>query len=138
MPDRVSTPAAKRQRPAERPVDPALRLALALLLHARHQGRERAATWAGLAEELEAEGMHVTNVRRLQEAARSLLEEDGAPIVGLSSDGVWWAETAEEIEEALRECESRARMALRRRRLLRRVWLEMRGQESILAVEKAS
>ena len=129
---------ARRPRPAgERAVDPALRLALSLLLHSRHQGRAHAATWEALRAELGAEGLQVGAIRRLQEAAEELLEREGAPIVGLSGDGVFYAETAEEIEAALRETEKRARKTLRRRRLLRRAWLEMRGQGVITATEGA-
>lgn len=122
----------RRARPAERTVDPALRLALSLLLHSRHQGRARAATWAALATELEAEGMFLGSAgpRRCQEAGEALLAE-GVPVVGLSADGVWLAETAEEIEVALREAERRARRTLRRRRLLRTVWRELVGQERL-------
>lgn len=120
---------------AARAVDPAVRLALSLLLHARHQGRSRAATWEALRDELAVEGLEVGVVRRLQEAAEELLEE-GAPIVGMSAAGVFWAETAEEIEQSLAETEKRARKTLRRRRLLRRALLAMRGQESIPAVEE--
>lgn len=126
---RPPKPARPRRAAGERPVDEALRTALALLLHVRHFGRENAATWEALRDELVAEGMPRVVIRRLQEAAELLLEEEGAPIVGLSSDGVWWAASADEIEQALRECEKRARKTLRRRRLLRTAWKELLGQE---------
>ena len=126
---------ARRPRPAgERAVDPALRLALSLLLPSRHQGRAHAATWEALRAELGAEGLQVGAIRRLQEAAEELLEA-GAPIVGMSASGVFWAETAEEIEQSLAETEKRARKTLRRRRLLRRALLAMRGQENLPTLE---
>ena len=126
---------ARTPRPAAaRAVDPALRLALELLLRARHTGRARAGTWEALRGELVLEGLEVGVVRRLQEAAEELLEA-GAPIVGMSASGVFWAETAEEIEQSLAETEKRARKTLRRRRLLRRALLAMRGQENLPTLE---
>jgi hypothetical protein len=120
-----------RRADGRREVDERLRLALPLLLHSRHEGQGNAATWEQLREELRVEGLEVGAVRRLQECAEALLEDEGHPIVGLSSSGVWWAQTASEIELALDECERRARKTLRRRRLLRRVWLAMKGQEEL-------
>jgi hypothetical protein len=76
-------------------------------------------------------GIEVGAVRRLQECAEVLLEEDACPIVGLSERGIFWATRPEEIERALRQAEKRARNTLRRRRLLRRVWQEMSGQEQL-------
>jgi hypothetical protein len=120
---------------AGRQVDPRLRLALPLLLHARHEGAEHAATWEQLRDELQAEGLQVKAVRRLQECAEQLLEDEGLPIVGLSETGIFWAVTAGEVERALRQAEKRARKTLRRRRLLRRAWLQLKGQEDLPAIE---
>lgn len=134
-PEPTSVSGGRRTRnPGEHAVDPALKLALELLLQARHTGRARAATWETLRDELVDEGRPMCVVRRLQEAAEQLLDE-GKPVVGLSSDGVFWAETAAEVELSLRESEKRARKSLRRRNRLKRVYLEMLGQEAIRAVE---
>ena len=115
-------------------MDGALKLALSLLLQARHCGLANAACWEDLRDELVAEGRPMCVVRRLQEAAEQLLDE-GKPVIGLSSEGVCWAATAEEVERSLRESEKRARKSLRRRSRLRRVWMEMKGQQSIEAIE---
>lgn len=80
----------RRARPAERTVDPALRLALGLLLHTRHFGRANAATWEDLRTELAAEGLVVSHVRRLQEAASELRRTDKMPIGATSHGGVFY------------------------------------------------
>ncbi len=125
---------ARRTRPARPPrehaVEERLKLALRLLLEGRHVGLEQAATWEALRDELVAEGLPMTVTRRLQEAAEQLLDE-GVPVVGLSSSGVCLARTADEVERSLRESEKRARKTLRRRSRLRRVWLQMLGQERL-------
>lgn len=83
-------PAPRRARPAsERAVDGRLKLALRLLLEARHTGRENAGTWEQLAQELEAEGVRVSNVRRLQEAASHLRRFDKVAIGSTSQSGVY-------------------------------------------------
>lgn len=82
-----------------RTVDPALRLALSLLLHARHFGRESAATWEQLRAELAAEGLSVKHVRRLQEAASVLRRVDKAPIGATSHGGVYWV--ADDVDRKL-------------------------------------
>ncbi len=69
--------------------DRRLRLALRLLLEGRHQGRENAATWREVQDELEAQGLHVANVRRLQEAAAYLRRVDKVVIGGTSKAGVF-------------------------------------------------
>lgn len=122
---------APRARPVvDREAPARLKVALRLLLEARHVGLEEAATWEQLRDELVAEGLPRTVVRRLQEAAEELLDE-GVAVVGLSSAGVCIARTAEEVERSLRESEKRARKSLRRRSRLRRVWLQMLGQERL-------
>lgn len=78
-------------RPTIRPVDPRLKLAMRLLCEARHYGREQAATWEQLAQELELEGVHVSNVRRLREAASELRRIDKVAIGGVSGFGVFVA-----------------------------------------------
>lgn len=133
-PEPKSVLGGRRSRPGAHTVDAALKLALELLLRARHTGRSQAATWETLRDELVAEGRPMCVVRRLQEAGEALLDE-GKPVVGLSSDGVFWAETAAEVELSLRESEKRARKSLRRRNRLKRVFLEMLGQEALRAVE---
>lgn len=107
--------------------DPALVEALSHLLAFRHLGRGEAATGAALRFELEREGFDVGALRRIGEAVEVLVEK-GHPICSTSSLGYWYARTADEVEESLRESEKRARMALRRRRLLRRCLREMLGQ----------
>lgn len=119
------------RRAREHTVDPRVRLALSVLLQARHVGQENAAPWDQLVQELVAEGMRPMPTRRLQEAAADLLETEGRPIVGLSEAGVFWARTAEEVERALRQSERRARQTLRRRRMLRRALASLRGQEPL-------
>jgi hypothetical protein len=69
--------------------DKRLRDALRRLLEARHVGRENAATWERLAAELEADGVHVTNVRRLQECAAYLRRVERVAIGGTSQAGIW-------------------------------------------------
>ena len=121
---------AARARPGGHAVDARLKAALLLVVSGRHCGRDRAATWEALREELVAEGVEVGVVRRCQEAAEELLGE-GHPVVGLSSAGVFYAVEADELEAALKESEQRARRTLRRRRLLRRALLRMLGQVDI-------
>lgn len=125
------TPGPTRRGPV-RAVDPRLRTCLRNLLQSRHDGMERAATWEQLRQELVAEGLQVGVVRRLQEAVSEMAEDEGLPIVGLSGAGVFWARRASEIEAALAEADKRARKTLRKRRLLRRAWLAMRGQSDLL------
>ncbi len=69
--------------------DRRLRLALRLLIESRHVGREHAATWETLREELEAEGLFVKAVRRLQEAASYLRRVDKVAIGADSMAGVY-------------------------------------------------
>lgn len=121
-------------RPARPPRDHAgeerLKVALRLLLEARHVGVGEAASWETLRDELVAEGLPRTVVRRLQEAAEQLLDE-GVPVIGLSSAGVCVARTADEVAAALAETERRARRTLTRRRRLRRAYLRLAGQERL-------
>lgn len=113
-------------------------LALRLLLEARHVGREHAATWEELRQELNAEGagveggLRVTQVRRLQEAKDVLLDA-GVPVVALSDSGVFIARTAAEVALALAETEKRARRQLTHRKRLRRAFRELLGQERLAA-----
>jgi hypothetical protein len=107
-----------RRRPAgARAVDPALRLALGLLLHSRHEGRANAATWEQLRQELAAQGLEVKHVRRLQEAASVLRREDKMPIGATSGGGVYYvaddtdrrlaaAERVKRIRAEVRELEA--------------------------------
>jgi hypothetical protein len=135
-----SAPAKPKRPPRDHAVDERTKLALELCLRARHDGRERAATWEVLRAEINAEGegqegaLFVTCVRRLQEAAEDLAAE-GKPVVGTSADGVWWARTAAEVELALDEQDKRARKSLMKRGRLRRIWRELLGQEALGAVE---
>jgi hypothetical protein len=107
-----------------------------LLTHAH--GRAQAMTGEQLAEFVGAqlrEGGHPhalavrTLMRRVQEAVVELIDL-GEPIASSSTPprGYWWAVSAAELEESLRECEQRARMTLRRRRALRWAMAKLRGQ----------
>ena len=95
----------------------------------------------GLAEEvavrLQGEGREValsprTMLRRCQESVAELIEA-GEPLASSSHPprGYWRAVTVEDLEESLAESDKRARMALRRRRLLRSRIMEMRGQQAM-------
>lgn len=110
-----------------RATDPVLVDALGWLLRSRHQGEDAAATWEELRVELDRLGFSASAPRRLQEAAEVLLDQ-GLPVVGLSSRGVFLARTVDEIDSALAETERRARRTLTRRRRLRRARLAMLGQ----------
>jgi hypothetical protein len=115
-----------------RPVDFALVEAFGSLLLMRHVGEEHAATWEVLRAELEHFGFSVGAVRRLQEAAEVLVDrEPPLAVVGLSSSGVFVANTVDEIDRALLETERRARKTLTRRRRLRRVRMAMLGQRDL-------
>lgn len=107
--------------------DPKVVEALGGLLAMRHLGRDEAATGEALRFELEREGFEVGALRRIGEAVEALIEK-GYPICSTSALGYWFAEVPEDLEESLRESERRARMALRRRSLLKRRLMEMRGQ----------
>jgi hypothetical protein len=102
------------------------------------RGRARAITGehlAGLVADRIREGGRAcgwslrTLTRRCQEAVQALIER-GEPIASSSEPprGYFWAESPEELEESLAESDRRARMALRRRGLLRQRIREMRGQ----------
>jgi len=69
--------------------DASLCLALRLLVEARHRGHANGATWEEIARELEAEGVRVTNVRRIQEVASHLRRVDKVPIAATSLAGVF-------------------------------------------------
>jgi hypothetical protein len=114
----------------------------ALLVYAR--GRAAAITGERLGELvglrlLEGGHQHAlalrTLMRRCQEAVVELIEA-GEPVASSSRPplGYWWAETADELEESLRECEQRARMTLKRRRALRGALAKLRGQVSMRGV----
>lgn len=74
--------------PRGRPVDQRLALCLRLLLEARHEGLEQTATWETLRAELEAEGLRVNHVRRLQEAAAYLRRVEKVAVGGVSGLGI--------------------------------------------------
>jgi hypothetical protein len=105
---------------------------VATVRHLLREGRANAQTGADLLAQVRVLDLDVRQdcVRRIQEAIQALIEE-GVPVCSRSSEGYYLAGTAEEIEDALRETEKRARMTLRRRRLLRRALLEKRGQTPI-------
>jgi hypothetical protein len=105
------------------------------------RGRENALTGERLAEAVAArllEGGHEhhlsarTMQRRCQEPVAELIEV-GEPIASSSKPplGYWWAVSSGDLEESLAESDKRARKALRRRRLLRRAWMELLGQERL-------
>ena len=119
----------------------AIRREVLAVLTVLSPGRERAITGEALAEEvavrLQAEGREVnlsprTMLRRCQESVAELIEA-GEPLASSSHPprGYWRAVTVEDLEESLAESDKRARMALRRRRLLRSRILEMRGQQAM-------
>jgi hypothetical protein len=112
--------------------DPRIVEALRAHLSLHCLGRERAATWGDLLHVVNCYpySLDVRAVRRLQEAAEALREE-GLPAVGLSSWGVFWARTVDELDEAIEENDRRARKSLRKRRLLRMVRARMLGQTRI-------
>jgi hypothetical protein len=90
------------------------------LLQEQHRGAARAATWAALlAKVSERLGENVA-VWRLQEAAAALVDQ-GDPIVATSDDGVWWAETVEEVDRGIRELEHRTAGVGRRKSRLKAV-----------------
>jgi hypothetical protein len=103
---------------------------IATVLHLLREGREHAQTGADLMAQVRVLDVQCDCIRRIGEAVAALIE-DGQPVCSSSSQGYWIASTAEEIEEALRETEKRARRTLRRRRLLRSALLAKRGQTSI-------
>jgi hypothetical protein len=72
-----------------RPVEERVKAALRRVVEGRHVGRDHAATWEQLVDELAAEGVEVNHVRRLQEAASDLRRVDKVAIVGLSGVGVF-------------------------------------------------
>jgi hypothetical protein len=102
------------------------------------RGKEHAATWDELLGYLNRYpyALEVRTSRRLQEAAE-LLREEGYPVVGLSSGGVFMARTVDELDEAIAENDKRARKSLRKRRLLRRVRARMLGQVDLSTEEAA-
>lgn len=80
----------KAGRPVRvRPVEERVKAALRRVVEGRHVGRDHAATWEQLVDELAAEGVEVNHVRRLQEAASDLRRVDKVAIVGLSGVGVF-------------------------------------------------
>jgi len=107
-------------------------------------GRERAITGERLAELvgqklLDRGHQHAlclrTLMRRVQESVQELIEAgEGIASTSTPPRGYWSAQTVEELEESLAECERRARMTLRRRRGLRRVMARMRGQVEIQGI----
>jgi hypothetical protein len=103
---------------------------IATVRHLLREGREHAQTGADLMAQVRVLDVNCDCLRRIGEAVAALIEE-GVPVCSRSSEGYYLAGTAEEIEAALRETEKRARMTLRRRRLLRRALLEKRGQTPI-------
>jgi hypothetical protein len=107
-------------------------------------GRERAITGERLAELvgqklLDRGHEHALSIRtlmrRCQESVAELIE-GGEGIASNSSPprGYFAAQTVEELEDSLAECEQRARMIFRRRRGLRRVMARMRGQQEIRGI----
>jgi hypothetical protein len=116
----------------------AIRDEVAAVLCVLARGRARAITGEHLAgqvaERIRASGRPCdwslrTLTRRCQEAVQALIEH-GEPIASSSEPprGYFWAESPEELETSLAESDRRARMALRRRGLLRQRIREMRGQ----------
>jgi hypothetical protein len=103
---------------------------IATVRHLLREGRANAQTGADLMAAVRVLDIQCDHLRRIGEAVAALIEE-GVPVCSRSSEGYYLAGTAEEIEAALRETEKRARMTLRRRRLLRRALLEKRGQTPI-------
>jgi hypothetical protein len=95
-------------------------------------GRENSATWDELLSYLNRYpyDLEVKVVRRLQEAAKELRRQD-CPVVGLSSGGVFWARTIDELDEAIEEKRKRARSSFHDLRSLRRVRARLLGQGSI-------
>lgn len=111
------------------------------------RGRENALTGERLAEAVAArltEGGRThhlssrTMQRRCQEAVAEIIEL-GEPVASSSRPplGYWWAVSSGDLEESLAESDKRARMALRRRRLLRRAWMELLGQERLRGGQSA-
>jgi hypothetical protein len=98
--------------------------------HLLREGKEHAQTGADLMAAVRVLDIQCDHLRRIGEAVAALIEE-GVPVCSRSSEGYYLAGTAEEIEESLMEVERRARMTLRRRRLLRRALAEKRGQVAI-------
>lgn len=105
--------------------------AVADVLRDRH--RINAISGSRLAAEVAARLARPIHPRRVGEAVERLIEH-GSAICSTSADGYWTAETPEQLEESLAEVERRARMTLRRRRMLRRALAEMRGQVALSEV----
>jgi hypothetical protein len=112
-----------------RPVDPALLLAVHSWLSEHARGRANAVTWDDLRHHLTAwpYSLEVGVVRRLQEVAAALRRQ-GCPVVGISGVGVFWAETVEELDEAIGERRRRALSSLGELSTLKRIKAEMLGQ----------
>jgi hypothetical protein len=119
--------AAKARKP-----EPKLVEALLGELSANCCGRENAATWDQLLRDLNRYPyvLEVKVARRLQEAAE-VLREEGYPIVGLSSGGIFLARTVDELDEAIAEKRKRARSSFHSLRLLKRARSQMLGQAAL-------
>jgi hypothetical protein len=84
-----SAPKPKPPVTRGRAVDHVVAAALRRVLYRAHVGRESGATWEQLLGEVSREGVEVTIVRRLQEAASYLRRVEKVPVGGTSRDGIY-------------------------------------------------